>query len=44
LVREVTERQVLPVWAQTCNSVWSQCAGIWNASVGAATGYEVKAK
>jgi len=42
-VREVTEQKVLPVWAQTCNSVWSECAATWNSSVGEATGYEVKA-
>ncbi|HEX5513893.1 MAG TPA: TRAP transporter substrate-binding protein [Gammaproteobacteria bacterium] len=43
-VRAMTEQQVLPVWANTCNSVWSECAGIWNGSVGKATSYEVKAK
>lgn len=41
-VRAVTQEEVLPVWAESCTSVYSECAQIWNRTVGDVTGYEIK--
>lgn len=41
-VTEATMEKVLPGWATSCNAGFSDCSKIWNATVGAARGIELK--
>lgn len=41
-VTAATMDQVLPGWAESCNAGFAECSSIWNATVGAARGIELK--
>ena len=41
-VTAATMEQVLPGWAESCNEGFADCSSIWNATVGAARGIELK--
>ena len=41
-IAEVAEAVVLPIWRDTCNAVDPNCSSMWNETVGAARGLEIR--
>ncbi|MBK5927553.1 TRAP transporter substrate-binding protein [Rhodobaculum claviforme] len=41
-IAEVAETVVLPIWRDTCNAVDPNCSTVWNETVGAARGLEIR--
>ena len=41
-VTAATMDKVLPGWAESCNAGYADCSKIWNATVGAVRGIELK--
>lgn len=44
LIREVTDRAVLPVWAESCEQQYAGCGEAWNQTVGASAGYTIESR
>ena len=41
-VTAATMDKVLPGWAESCNAAYANCSKVWNATVGAVRGIELK--